>query len=226
MPSQDQGRDDADTTDDLLAFVENKFYPDVVDYFRYELEATKILLYCNVIIPGLFQTEQFIRSLYAVLPRYFHAQINEDDFVKTRIMRQWRAFERPDPLEMQVVIGEEALVRTVGDQQVIYEQLLHLVEMADLPHIDLRILPASAEFQFVTYNSPDITIFNFQDRSQKKIVSFERGTVHRNSDNEYEVGGYTADFLELYKLAIGRDASRQFLQDVAHKLLGGIDGTQ
>lgn len=58
--------------------------------------------------------------------------------------RQAVLTRQPDPLRLSVVMDESTLYRVAGDQGVMADQLDHLAEMAELPNIDLRMLPLSA----------------------------------------------------------------------------------
>jgi uncharacterized protein DUF5753 len=52
---------------------------------------------------------------------------------------------REPPLELSVVLDESVLLRRIGDYAVMRAQLQHLVQMANLPNIELRVLPLSNE---------------------------------------------------------------------------------
>jgi hypothetical protein len=52
---------------------------------------------------------------------------------------------RDPPLELSVVLDESVLLRAIGDPQLMYAQLQHLVQMAGLPTVELRVLPLNKE---------------------------------------------------------------------------------
>ena len=50
---------------------------------------------------------------------------------------------RDPPLQLSVVIDESVLLRKIGDRGLMHAQLQHLAAVADLPNVELRIMPLS-----------------------------------------------------------------------------------
>jgi hypothetical protein len=105
-------------------------------------------------VPGLLQTPAYTR---AVVERGLpNAPAGE---VERRVeLRRHRArlLFRPDAPQLWAVIDESVLLRVLGSTEVMREQLAHLVEMAERPHVTLQIVPlnvtnASAPAIPVTY---------------------------------------------------------------------------
>ncbi|MFF8233900.1 helix-turn-helix domain-containing protein [Streptomyces caelestis] len=105
-------------------------------------------------VPGLLQTPAYTR---AVVERGLpNAPAGE---VERRVeLRRHRArlLSRPDAPQLWAVIDESVLLRVLGSTEVMREQLAHLVEMAERPHVTLQIVPlnvtnASAPAIPVTY---------------------------------------------------------------------------
>ena len=69
----------------------------------------------------------------------------QERFLRVRMLRQARLTQEP-VLRLSVVIDEAVLLRGVGDPGVMRAQLAHLADTAELPNIDLRILPLSQNF--------------------------------------------------------------------------------
>ena len=71
--------------------------------------------------------------------------------------RLWDA----DPLRLTAVIDESELLRVVGGPDVMAAQLRHLLELTELPHVDVRVLPFTAGVRrphlgrFVLLDIPD-----------------------------------------------------------------------
>lgn len=59
--------------------------------------------------------------------------------------RQSRPARDRTPLKLSVVLDESVLLRPIGKPRLMYDQLQHLVQMSDLPNIELRVLPLSKE---------------------------------------------------------------------------------
>jgi transcriptional regulator with XRE-family HTH domain len=101
------------------------------------------------VIPGLLQTEEYARQLNSG----YHSVIPTppgvlEPLVRVRMIRQ-ELLRREPPLRLSVVIDESVLLRRIGDHGLMHTQLHHLVRVAGLPNVDLRILPLNRETSLV-----------------------------------------------------------------------------
>lgn len=107
-----------------------------------ELEASTVdlRLYDPLLVPGLFQTEEYIRALFGdVQPTHATA----DDAVNFRLERQ-RVLTGEAPPIVHAVIHEAALRMHYGGPEVMRAQLHHLIEVASLPNVTVQIFPFRA----------------------------------------------------------------------------------
>lgn len=92
-------------------------------------------------VPGLLQTEDYARKMIETW-RWVEpippAAIERR--VKARLERQ-QVLTREQPLILSATLDESVLLRRFGDSSVMREQLAHLIEIAELPNVTLRILP-------------------------------------------------------------------------------------
>jgi transcriptional regulator with XRE-family HTH domain len=108
-----------------------------------EAGASAMLCWEPTLIPGLLQTERYMRSLVgAALPA------EQPDAVQRRIamrlIRQHRLTE-PSPLLLKAIIDESVLHRAVGDDDTMADQLRHVRDAATvLPNVTVQILPFAA----------------------------------------------------------------------------------
>jgi len=138
-----------------------------------EAEAASAAVWSVDIIPGLLQTEDYARRVHlgyqAVVPI---PPGTIDTRVKVRMIRQ-KVLTRNPPLELSVVLDESVLLRPIGKHRLMYNQLQHLLQMTDLPNVELRILPLSKER--LVANS--FTIFGFNPTGEtgrlRDVVSTE-----------------------------------------------------
>lgn len=116
--------------------------PEYMELIGLEAEAASALAWQVAAVPGLLQTEEYARAVHAA-----HQQATLmppgvfDRRIKVRMIRQQVLTTRDPPLELSAVIDESVLLRQVGSEEVMFRQLLHLVEIARLPNVELRILP-------------------------------------------------------------------------------------
>lgn len=90
-------------------------------------------------VPGLLQTPEYTRAVVRRgLPTASSAEVQRR--VELR-MRRRELLQRADPPQFWAVVDESVLLRTLGGQEVMREQLEHLIEMARHPHVTVQIVP-------------------------------------------------------------------------------------
>lgn len=109
-------------------------------YVDVESDASRVCDYPSLNLPGLLQTEAYMRAMFERARRRRTTKQLEND-VAVRLIRQQRLTNADSPLELVAIVDEAALRREVGGQPVMHAQLLHLVEMAGLPTVTLQVLP-------------------------------------------------------------------------------------
>ncbi|MFG2139472.1 helix-turn-helix domain-containing protein [Streptomyces sp. NPDC048650] len=124
-------------------WVGNGAVPEWMDpLVSFEHEAEYEHLYANTVIPGLLQTRDYALAIHQA--REVRSPNDAiEGMVDARIQRQ-SILRREPPLQLWAVLDEAVLRRTVGNSQVMAEQLDHLHEMAQSPTVEIQILPFSA----------------------------------------------------------------------------------
>ncbi|MFJ9106834.1 helix-turn-helix domain-containing protein [Streptomyces sp. NPDC102283] len=124
--------------------VEEARYPKKVrDLTKLEAEAVEIGSYANGVIDGLLQTEEYARALYRERrPAYSEEDIER--LVTARMARQVVFDRRPAPL-LTFVQEESTLLRRTGGRMVLRRQLEHLLELSQLRHVEIQVMPMEAE---------------------------------------------------------------------------------
>ncbi|WP_280363250.1 helix-turn-helix transcriptional regulator [Nocardia abscessus] len=94
------------------------------------------------IIPGLLQHPDYIRALHQPFQPDDHDPdaITVDDYVQARTARQQILFTRKAP-EFHAILSESCLRRTYGNDQVMVDQISHLIELSGRPNIQLQVMP-------------------------------------------------------------------------------------
>jgi hypothetical protein len=111
-------------------------------YVEFEAEATKISTYELAVIPGLLQTPAYAAALQR---GWLMRDENEiERLVKLRMERQ-KILEHDNPLWLWAVIDESAVARSFGSPEAKAEQLQRLIETERLDHVNVQILPMSAD---------------------------------------------------------------------------------
>jgi hypothetical protein len=108
----------------------------------HETSAEHVISYEPQPIHGLLQTPDYARArIVALLP-----DIDEERLaaaVHTRMERR-QVLYRPNPGRFTFYIHEEALRLRVGTEEIMHEQLLHLVLTAALDNVTVRVVPSAA----------------------------------------------------------------------------------
>jgi transcriptional regulator with XRE-family HTH domain len=102
--------------------------------------AESIVSYEPMIIPGLLQTEPYVRTVFENFGR--HTRERVDFLVKARMDRQ-TLLSRWKPPRCTFFIHERALRTVVGNTQLMHEQLLNLVLSSNMSCCCIRIIPDS-----------------------------------------------------------------------------------
>ncbi|MFD7834862.1 helix-turn-helix domain-containing protein [Streptomyces sp. NPDC059761] len=124
--------------------VEKARYPKKVrDLAKLESEAVEIGSYDNGVVPGLLQTEEYIRALYAVR-RPAYSEDQTERLVAARVARHGILRRHPAPL-LTVVQEEAVLRRPVGGKMVLRRQLEHLLEVGQLRNVEIQVMPTAVE---------------------------------------------------------------------------------
>jgi transcriptional regulator with XRE-family HTH domain len=108
-------------------------------YVSLEASATEIKMFFGDFVPGMLQTRDYARALLST-----SVIVPPADVEQMASSREHRAerLRSGAPL-LWVVLGEEALRRTVGGRQVQRGQLIRLRELAELPNVTVQIMPLS-----------------------------------------------------------------------------------
>ncbi|MEU5208156.1 helix-turn-helix transcriptional regulator [Streptomyces sp. NPDC020742] len=114
----------------------------LLDIAELEWNAARISTAQTVHVPGLFQTEEYARAVFAaVLPPPTRLEVELR--VVHRMERQ-RVFERPEPPAYVAYVHEAALRMRFGGPDVMRHQLDHLCQASERDGIDIRVLPVEA----------------------------------------------------------------------------------
>ncbi|MEV4431801.1 helix-turn-helix transcriptional regulator [Streptomyces sp. NPDC049555] len=111
----------------------------MLDIAELEWHATRVLTSQVMHLPGLLQTEDYARAIFAaVLPPMPRLEV--ELHVAHRMQRQ-QVFERERAQDYVGFIHEAALRMQFGGRRVMRQQLNHLLLMSERDHIVLRVVP-------------------------------------------------------------------------------------
>jgi len=183
-------------------------------YVGLEEEASKIREYECEIIPGLLQTEDYIRELM----RAAHVQASAEEAdrrVAVRLKRQQLLHSDGAP-DLWIILGEACLHREVGGREVMHEQLLRLCEISRLDNVTVQILPFSAGAHPSMQNG--FVILGYPDPIDPDVVyvEYRTGSIYLEQQSEIEVHEKVFDHLRAKALSL--EDSYTLIERIAGKM--------
>ncbi|WMX45598.1 helix-turn-helix domain-containing protein [Streptomyces roseicoloratus] len=120
--------------------VEEVRYPKQVrDLAKLEARAVEFCLYSNFTVHGLLQTDEYSQAMLRTWrPAYEEEEL--DRYLSARVARRSVLAKTPAP-EFSFVLEEVSLRRPIGGRMVLRRQLEHLLEVGDLPHVEIQVMP-------------------------------------------------------------------------------------
>ncbi|PJE99703.1 transcriptional regulator [Streptomyces carminius] len=107
-----------------------------------ESESQVIRAYEPHYVPGLLQTEDYVRAvLRAGMPHAAEEEVERG--VGLRLERQ-RLLTRAEPPLLWVVMDETVLRRPIGSREIMQAQVSRLIEACSMPNVRLQVMPFSA----------------------------------------------------------------------------------
>jgi transcriptional regulator with XRE-family HTH domain len=177
-------------------------------YIALEQEASAILGYEGDLIHGLLQTAEYADALLAALAPEASAE-QRGRMVELRMKRQeiLRGRVRLPPLRLQVVIGEAAILRPVGNPKIMKGQLQAIRELVDerSDNVDLQVMPLAAG-PHAGLGSP-FSIVHFADANDQDVVYLEGSQGGTFLERQSDVDRYTRLLEALRARALPRDDS-------------------
>ena len=183
-------------------------------YVGLEEEASEILTYESEHVPGLFQTDDYIRALLnAGLRTLPEEEVNRR--VDLRLKRQERLIGKDAP-KVWAVLNEAVIRRQVGGRETMRDQLQRLCELAKLDHINIVILPFSAGAHPAMEGSCHVLRFPEPADPDVAYVQYRLGSIYLEDPSEVEE--YINLFDHLRSRAVGPDESLQLIAKVANEV--------
>jgi hypothetical protein len=193
-------------------------YTDVIptwfqDFVGLEESASRIHTYQLQFVPGLLQTEAYVRAVLT-RGRPDYAPPDTERRINLRMQRQ-RLITGPNPPRLWAVLDESVLHRPIGGRRVLKEQLQFLLEQSKQPHVTIQIVPnqlsgyaAEGPFQLLRFAEPELP----------DVVYIEHlgGAVMLDGIEEIEIFSRALDRLTVD--AETPDRSRQMLAKVIAEL--------
>ena len=171
-----------------------------------EQASSVIRTYQPQVVPDLLQTEDVARGLQ----RLRHPSDSVLDIERRVALQMTRQEILTDPSapSLWAVIDQAALWWLAGSSA-LWEQVRHLITMAELPHVRLQVLPVSSG-ERVAISSP-VTILRFADPELPDVAYYQQQTTAPCLDQDEDVQHYRALMDNLSVLAQSPTQSINYL---------------
>jgi transcriptional regulator with XRE-family HTH domain len=187
---------------------------DYQQFIGLEHEATSVAIWHVDVVAGLLQTEGYARQIinsYDRVEPVAPSQVSR--LVRVRMRRQ-QVLDRM-AFKILVVLDESVLLRRIGSDLIMYEQLQHLAKECDRPNLSLQILPLDGQHTVI---GESFVLFGFEadgDAVLQDVVSTEQMRSGFILEGERETYLHRVAFRALTEAALSPADSKQLILDVA-----------
>ncbi|MGW0565463.1 helix-turn-helix domain-containing protein [Streptomyces sp. NPDC003016] len=164
-------------------------------------------------IPGLLQTPEHAREIYRrAVPEFGPPGVEHR--VSHRIKRQ-SVLHRDEPAPYRAVVHEAALRMKFGGRSVARSQMRHLLELSELDHVTILVIPLDAG----SYpGSGQCAYYTHGPVAQLDTVQLDQAHGMAFIDAEAQLKQYRLLFDRLEATALGETESRDFIHSIANNL--------
>ncbi|MBC2863477.1 helix-turn-helix domain-containing protein [Streptomyces mexicanus] len=179
----------------------------LVDLAELEHHASALRVALVIHIPALLQTTDHARALFqSAAPPMRQYEIEHR---LTHRMKRQSVLYRADPPPYTAIIHETALRMNFGGPAVARDQLKHLLDMSELPHVTVRVIPFGAE-RFPTTGQP----FDYVEGPVPQLDTVQLDSHHGACefiDAEAQLNKYRAVLNRMESCALDAARTRDFI---------------
>lgn len=167
-------------------------------YVGLEASASRMYSYDGEVVPGELQTTEYARAVFGA--EQPHESEPAERHIKLRIQRQKTLFGRTPPPRLVTVLGENALVRPVGGEEVLKAQIEHMRRLSQEDNVDIRVLPFAVGAHAAMAGA--FRILEFDDPDDPDVVYLESHVGALYLEEQAEVDEYRRIFDLISKDAV------------------------
>lgn len=187
--------------------------PGFLDIAELEHHAVNLRSMQTVSLPGVFQTEEYARTVFeGHLPRLPAEEV--ESRVEHRMKRRV-IFDREEPPEFTALIHEAALRMRFGGRKVARRQLDYLMQVAEWPTVTVRVVPFTSE-DFIEATQPVLYASGFVPQLDTVQVDAAFGGRYVNADAELRKYRNLLDVAQ--SASLGAEESHQLIHHIAREL--------
>jgi transcriptional regulator with XRE-family HTH domain len=180
-------------------------------FVKAEQGAREARIFEAITMPALLQTRRYATWVEQVAHRPVTG--NEvSQLVEMRLARQAVLDRRPEPIRLAVVMPESVLHEVAGSTEVMVEQLDHVIELAQRPHLDIRVVAAGGGRLLCAPGS--FTVLTTAGAPSPDLACSSDVTGFRYHENPQVVHDFTDLFDHLANLALSPFESHSLIKNI------------
>ncbi|MEW2357264.1 helix-turn-helix transcriptional regulator [Spirillospora sp. NPDC029432] len=188
---------------------------DYATYIGLEAEAEWLNSYTMGLVHGLMQTEAYTYQVTKSILMRLSPPSDVEKRVAARLARQKAWLEREAPVRLWSILDETALKRIIGSPEVMREQYLHILRLADTANVMFQVMPLEAGAHPGVVGS--FTVVGFPERFTPDVVYVENMTSALYIEDEREVHSYSLAFEQMQAMALSPADSLTMLERLARR---------
>ncbi|MEV0260360.1 helix-turn-helix transcriptional regulator [Streptomyces sp. NPDC050617] len=179
-----------------------------LDLAELEHHAVCLTNFESIYIPGLLQTDEHLRAIFAsAVPKLSEEELEMR--VRFRLRRQGL------PVPYLAVIHEAALRIRAADREVARNQLLHILEQSELPHVTVRVVPFDVD-GFAGIGAPLLYAGGLVPQLDTVLLDTPHGSAFL--DAEAQLRRYRAIIRKLEAAALGSVESSELIHRLVQSM--------
>ncbi|TDB70111.1 helix-turn-helix transcriptional regulator [Micromonospora sp. KC723] len=190
-------------------------------YAELEAGAASIVEYQPAVVPGLLQSPGYAR-LRIGAGRLLHPEVDVEADVRARLLRQ-QVLRRPDPPRYTALLDERVCDGGGVTPEVWQEQLAHLLALAELPHVTVRVVTRAAAPHAGVHPLTGYSRYSFPDPADPRTVMLETLTADVRLATDADVARYERVSDWLASVALDGEETAALLRGRA---AGAVDGSR
>jgi transcriptional regulator with XRE-family HTH domain len=190
--------------------------PSLREYIAYEADAAAIYAAHPTLVPGLLQTEEYMRAVLA--PRHLEPSVSPERIeaeVEVRRRRQQEVLYSGHPPQYHVILDESALRRHIGGARVMRAQIEHLMTLPD-DLVSIAVWPMSAGGHIALQGA--FTIMEFANEDEPGVLFLESALGNPIERDQDQVHRYRKAFDAMLEECLRGDEARSLMSRVADEL--------
>jgi transcriptional regulator with XRE-family HTH domain len=187
----------------------------LLELIDYEFAASAVSQFETIFVPGILQTEGYASAVLQVFYDEKSAPEKVAALVELRTRRRDLLTSENAP-NFSFVLDESAIRRVAGSSVITSQQLMHLVDVAELPNVTIQVVPFTAGLH-PGMKGP-FEVVQFDDAPDENVVFLESPRGDFVSDDLDETKNYLEAFQRITETSLEPSDSVRLMRLVAREL--------